>query len=85
MWWLTSVETAREISLLYGSAAIARSLALPTRDAAMSSCALVIFAVDLTDLIRCRIRRSWAPNVPPRLRGVIIQGSAEVTPAYRCW
>jgi hypothetical protein len=52
--WLTSAVTARVIARAYGCAATVRCWALMIREEAISSCARVIFAVDFTDLIRCR-------------------------------
>ncbi len=47
----------------YGRASMTRCCALTIRDAAMSSMARVIFAVDCTDRIRRRTMRSWAPTL----------------------
>src|SRR5215472_4736010 len=58
---LTTASIARWISLAYGAAARIRCCALMIRDAAISSWARVILAVDLIAEIRCRTARSCAP------------------------
>src|SRR5215469_13500981 len=60
----TTASTARVSSLAYGAAACSRCCALMIREAAISSWARVILAVDWTLLIRRRTARSWAPILP---------------------
>jgi hypothetical protein len=63
---LTTASTAAVSSLAYGAASRARCWALMIREAAISSWARVILAVDWTLLIRRRTARSWAPiGCPP--------------------
>jgi hypothetical protein len=50
--WLATAETARVSAFVYGIASTARWRALMTRAAAISSIALVIFLMELTDLMR---------------------------------
>ena len=51
---VATADTARVSAVVYGIASVARWRALTTRAAAISSIALVIFLMELTDLMRWR-------------------------------
>ena len=52
--FVATADTARVSAVVYGIASVARWRALTTRAAAISSIALVIFLMELTDLMRWR-------------------------------
>ena len=64
---LTTLSRAAVISSVYGRACATRSWALASREAEMSSMALVIFMVDCTVRIRRRTTRSCAGMVKDAL------------------